>query len=109
MSEHGLQRKKGVSPWLPVGFLFWMILMLTIFVAFYLAGGQGLGGLSFGDALIYVLLRMLVITLFFAPVFLAGLTVWLGYRFLIKKKLKPASNRTSEETPPLSPESTPDK
>jgi hypothetical protein len=109
MSSPGFQPRKGVSPWLPVGFLFWVITMLTIFVAFYLAGGQGLGGLSFGDALVYVLLRMLVIMLIFAPVLLGGFTVWLGYRFLIKKKLKPASNRTSETSPSSSPEPTHDK
>ncbi len=96
MGGPGFQPRKGVSPWLPVGLLLWVILMLTIFVAFYLAGGQGLGGLSFGDALIYVLLRMLAIALTLAPVLLAGLTVWLGYRFLIKKKLKTAINRVPQ-------------
>ena len=67
--------------------------MLTIFVAFYLAGGQGLGGLSFGDALIYVRFRMLAITLILSPLFLAAFTIWLGYRFLIKKKLKTVTNQ----------------
>src|SRR3989442_10959186 len=97
MSSSGVQRRKGVSPWLPVGFLFWVVLILTIFVAFYLAGGQRLGALSFGDALIYVLLRMLVITLILGPVLLAGFTIWLGYRFLIKKKpLQTASTQGPE-------------
>src|SRR5713226_9089561 len=96
MSSSGVQRRRGVSPLPPVGFLFWIVLMLTIFVAFYLAGGQGPGALSFGDALIYVLLRMLVITLILAPVFLAVFVIWLGYRFLIKKKLQTASARGPE-------------
>ena len=100
MSGPGFQPRKGVSPWLPVGLLFWVILMLTIFVAFYLAGGQGLGGLSFGDALIYVLFRMLVIAFIFSPLFLAGFTIWLGYRFLIKKKLKTVTNQVPQPGKP---------
>lgn len=77
--------------------------MLTIFFAFYLADGQ-LGALSFPDAFLFVVLRMAFIALFFAPLFLAGLTVWLGYRFLIKEKLKAAFGKSSH--PNTSPQET---
>ena len=97
MSNPGFSRKKGVSPWLPIGFLAWIVLVLTIFVAFFLAGGQGLRALSFGDAFVFVLLRMAVIALILSPLFLAAFAVWLGYKFL-KKRLQTASPTDSEQT-----------